>query len=179
MSEYTFSPDSQIIASGGEDGTIVLWNVETGERLSDLTGHSKHIHALAFSADSKTLASGGGNEIYLWNVHTGDLIGTLDAVENVNALAFAPDGKTLASGSWEGLIQVWGLDPNYEIQTTFTGHQESVYVLMFSPDGKTLASGSADGTILLWDWETQIAISRRLSAISKEVFLPTANSHLR
>ena len=80
-------PTARIIATGGEDGTIVLWNVETGERLSDLTGHSKHIHALAFSADSKTLASGGGNEIYLWNVHTGDLIGTLDAVENVNALA--------------------------------------------------------------------------------------------
>ena len=156
VSEYTFSPDSQIIATGGEDGTIVLWNVETGERLSDLTGHSKHIHALAFSADSKTLASGGGNEIYLWNVHTGDLIGTLDAVENVNALAFAPDGKTLVSGNWEGLIQVWGLAPNYEIQTTFTGHQESVYVLMFSPDGKTLASGSADGTILLWNMDKTV-----------------------
>ena len=155
VSEYTFSPDSKIFASGCEDGTIVLWNVETGERLSILTGHTKHIHALAFSADSKTLASGSGNGIYLSDVQTGKLIDTFDAVENVNALAFSPDGKTLVSGSGEGLIHVWRLAPNYEIQNTFTGHQESVYVLMFSPDGKTLASGSGDGTILLWDMKNR------------------------
>ena len=153
VSEYTFSPNSEVFASGGEEGIVVLWDATTGKSLLKLTGHTKPISALAFSADGKTLASGGGNEIYLWDVHTGDLIGTLDAVEKVNALALSPDGKTLASGSEEGLIQVWTLDPDYQIQATFTGHQESVYVLMFSPDGKTLASGSADGTILLWDWE--------------------------
>ena len=119
--------------------------------MSNLIGHTKRISALAFSADSKTLASSGGNEVRLWSVHTGNLTHTLDNVKNIGALAFSPDGNTLASGSGKGPIQVWKLDPNYEIETTFTGHQESVYVLMFSPDGKTLASGSADGTILLWD----------------------------
>ena len=155
VSEYTFSPNSIILASGGEDGTIILWDVNTGKRLSDLIGHTKHISALAFSADSTTLASGGGNEIRLWNVHTGNLIHTVDAVKNVSALAFSPDGKTLTSGSAEGPIQVWELDPNYEIQATLTGHQGSIYVLLFSPDGKTLASGGADGTILLWDMKRQ------------------------
>ena len=155
VSEYTFSPNSKVFASGGEDGIIVLWDVETGKSLLNLTGHTKPISALAFSADSTTLVSGGGNEIRLWNVHTGDLSGTLDVLGNVRALAFSPDGKTLASGSGEALIQVWELDPNYEIQTIFTGHQGSIYVLMFSPDGKTLASGSADGTILLWDMKRQ------------------------
>lgn len=154
VSEYTFSPDSNIFATGGRDGTIVLWDVETGKSLLNLTGHKKPISALAFSADSKTLASGGGNEIRLWNAHIGDPIGTIDVSENVHALAFSPDEKTLAIGSEEGPIQVWELDPRHKIQTIFTGHQGSIYVLMFSPDGKTLASGSADGTILLWDWET-------------------------
>ena len=151
VSKYTFSPDSKIFASGGEDGSVVLWDVQTGIRLLNLKGHTQHLHALTFSADSKTLASGSKNEIRLWDVQTRNLIGTLDAVENVNALAFSPDGKTLVSGSADGLIQVWKPDLDYQLQTTLTGHQESVYVLMFSPDGKTLASGSADGTILLWD----------------------------
>ena len=151
VSKYTFSPDSKIFASGGEDGSVVLWDVQTGKRLLNLKGHTQHLHALTFSADSKTLASGSKNEIRLWNVQTRNLIGALDAVENVNALAFSPDGKTLVSGSADGLIQVWKPDLDYQLQTTLTGHQESVYVLKFSPDGKTLASGSADGTILLWD----------------------------
>ena len=153
VSRYTFSPDSKTLASGGEDGTIILSDTQTGRSLSKLTEHTKPIRALAFSADSQTLASGGGNEIRLWDVETGELTDTLDAVENVTALAFSPDGQTLASGSGVGLIQIWTLAANYRIQSTVTGHQGSVYVLIFSPDGKTLASGSADGTILFWDSE--------------------------
>ncbi len=153
VSEYTFSPNSQIFASGDEDGTIVLWDTKTGESLSNLTGHTKSISALAFSADSQTLASGGEDEIHLWKVNTGHPIGTYDVVESITALAFSPDGKTLTSGSENGVIQVGKSDPAYQMQATLRGHQGSVRVLMFSPDGKTLASGSEDGTILLWDWE--------------------------
>lgn len=153
-SRYTFSPNSKVFASGGEDGTIVLWDIRTGKSLLNLPGHTQQIRALVFFTDSQTLASGGGNEIRLWDVNTGDLTGTLNAVENVTALAVSPDGKTLASGSEAGLIQIWKSDPDYQIQATLKGHQASVGVLMFSPDGKTLASGSYDGTILLWDWET-------------------------
>ena len=153
MSEYIFSPNSKFFASGSQDGTIVLWNTQTGKSLSNLTGHTKSISALAFSADSKTLASGAENEIRLWAVNTGNPMGSFDAVEDIKALAFSPDGKTLASGSEAGLIQVWKSDPDYQIQATLKGHQDSIGVLMFSPDGNTLASGSYDGTILLWDWE--------------------------
>ena len=153
VSEYIFSPNSELFASGSQDGTIVLWDTKTGKSLLHLTGHTRSISALAFSVNSKTLASGAGNEIRLWEVNTGNPIGTFDAVENITALAFSPDGKTLASGSEAGLIQIWKSDQDYQIQATLKGHQDSVGVLMFSPDGKTLASGSYDGTILLWDSE--------------------------
>ncbi len=149
--EYIFSPDSKIFVSGGDDAAIIFWDVKTGNQLATLTGHTKHISALAFSADSKTLASGSGNEVRLWDADTSNLMGILDTGLNVIALAFSPDGKRLACGTEDGRIQVWALVPNFQVQSTFTGHQGAIYVLMFSPDGKTLASGSNDGTVLLWD----------------------------
>ena len=153
VTEYIFSPDSHILASGGDDAAIILWDVKTGNQLTTLTGHTKRISALAFSSDGKTLASGSGNEIRLWDADTSNLIGILDTGLNVQALAFSPDGKILTCGTEDGRIQVWALVPTFQVQSTFTGHQGSIYVLMFSPDGKTLASGSNDGTILLWDME--------------------------
>lgn len=153
VSKYTFSSDSNIFVSGDRDGTIILWDVETGNQRNRLAGPAKPIGALTFSTDGKMLVSGSGNEIHLWEVNTGNSIGSLDAVKNVASLAFSPDGKTLASGTEDGQVQVWNLVPTPQIQSTFTGHRDSVYVLMFSPDGKTLASGSNDGTILLWDME--------------------------
>ncbi|MCY3741468.1 MAG: WD40 repeat domain-containing protein [Candidatus Poribacteria bacterium] len=153
VTEYAFSPDSKIFVSGGRDGTIILWDVKTGDQRNSLTGHTASISALAFSADGKTLASGSGNEIRLWDPDTSTLTGILDTGLNVQALAFAPDGKRLACGTEDGRIQVWALVPNFQVQSTFAGHQGAIYVLMFSPDGKTLASGSNDGTVLLWDME--------------------------
>ena len=153
VAAYAFSPDSNLFVSGDKDGTIIFWDVKTGDQRNSLTGHTKSISTLAFSADSKTLASGSENEIRLWDAHTRNLLGILDTGLSVGPLAFSPDGKILACGTEDGRIQVWVLVPNFQVQSTFTGHQGSVYVLMFSPDGKTLASGSSDGTILLWDME--------------------------
>ena len=153
VTEYVFSADSKIFASGGDDAAIILSDTKTGDPLTTLTGHTKPIGALAFSTDSKTLVSGSGNEIRLWDVSTGNPISSLDAVKNVAALVLSPDGKTLASGTEDGQVQVWNLAPTPQIHSTFTGHRGSVYVLMFAPDGKTLASGGSDGTILLWDME--------------------------
>jgi len=68
VSRYTFSPHSKVLASGDENGTIALWDTETGKNLSNLTRHTKRISALAFSADSKTLASGSyDGTIFLWD----------------------------------------------------------------------------------------------------------------
>ena len=153
VTEYAFSPDNKIFASGSEDAAVVLWDVKTGNQLATLTGHTKRISALAFSTDSKTLASGSGNEVRLWNVDTAALMARLDAMENVDALAFAPDGKTLTSGVRNGIIQVWKFGTTPQVVSTLRSHHGLISMLMFSPDGKTLASGGADGTILLWDME--------------------------
>ncbi|RRR82649.1 hypothetical protein EHS43_16325 [Streptomyces sp. RP5T] len=133
-----FSPDGGTVAAAGADGgrlhrTVIPWppprmtalrmwdvrGVRDGRPaylLAVVEGHADAVKALAFTADSRTLASGGADHsIRLWNVTVpGRPVPT--AVLNshgkpVDALAFAPDGHTLASGSedWTGLL--WETDP--------------------------------------------------------------------
>ncbi len=76
--EVNFSPDGKTLVSGSQDGTIKLWNVETGEEIRTLQGHDDYVRSVNFSPDGKTLVSGSGdNTIKLWNVETGEEIRTL------------------------------------------------------------------------------------------------------
>jgi WD40 repeat protein len=71
-----FSPDGKIIASCGDDKTIRLWNVTTGEPIGQpLKGHTSIVRTVVFSPDGKILASCGDDKtIRLWNVAMGEPI---------------------------------------------------------------------------------------------------------
>ena len=167
----TFSPDGDILASGGSERssggnkhptTIRLWNVLTGELKNTLTGHTDGVGCIAFSPDGKTLASGAGdNTIRFWDPYTGQHKTTLIGHKGpVVRIAFSPDGKTLASttGNFtysrvrnpDNAIWLWDLNTGKH-KETYLGHTKEVNSITFSPDSKTLASASKDTTIRLWD----------------------------
>ena len=149
-----FSPDSRTLASGSLDGTIRLWDANTGRQTQTLTGHTEWVFSVAFSPDGRTLASGNGDgTIRLWDTITGRPKRTLTGhTKWVFSVAFSPDGRTLASGSYQE-IRLWDVNTGRP-KRTLTGHTNSFISVAFSPDGRTLASGSGDGTIRLWDANT-------------------------
>ncbi|MGI8837561.1 MAG: caspase family protein [Pyrinomonadaceae bacterium] len=146
------SSNGKLIAGGGRDNEIKLWDAGTGRELFTLTGHRKSIRDLAFSPDNKLLASASQDaDIKVWSVATGQELKTLTAhSEGVIALAISSDGKKLASGSQDRSILIWDIESE-EADAIYTGHQEWVNTVAFSPDGKKLASGSVDGEIRIWE----------------------------
>ncbi|MBI4683313.1 MAG: caspase family protein [Nitrospirae bacterium] len=148
------SPDGKMLATGGADEIVILWDLSSGEKLKTLKDHSHDIRALAFSPDSKILASGGDDEdIILWNTATAEKIKSIEVSDSILSLAFSPDGQTIAAGTEDEKVVLWNHESEKKVRT-LKGHSDEVYSVAFSPDGKTLASGSGDKTIILWDAQT-------------------------
>ncbi len=147
----TFSPDGQLLAIGGSDGSVYLWQLTGGLSLV-LAAHTSDVTAIAFSPDGQLLASGGGDgRICLWSLPHGHLQQILDARAGIiPALVFSPNGQTLASGHWDHAMRVWSI-PSGQLSHTMVGHTHVIQSVAFSPDGRTLASGGSDQAVRVWD----------------------------
>ncbi|MEA5626152.1 serine/threonine-protein kinase [Nostoc sp. UHCC 0251] len=154
VNALAISPDSHTLASGSDDNTIKLWDLNTKKVLASLSGHSQAVKSVAFSPDGQILATASDDKtIKLWQVETLKEICTLLGHSHaVKSVAFSPDGQILASGSWDKTIKLWDVNTGTEI-CTITGHQLQVNSVAFSPQGQLLASASYDRTIRLWQIE--------------------------
>jgi WD40 repeat protein len=165
--KVAISADGRLLASSGEDPTIRIWDMQTGECLKILGGADGVIGSLAFDPTSKNtdryyrLASGGCT-VRVWDLESGAILYDFDGhTAGVLALAFSPDGQTVASSSIDQTIRLWEVPtmpasvPGLE-RLFGEGHDPTAtWTLAFSPDGRTLVSGGADHTIKLWDIKTQ------------------------
>lgn len=154
-----FSPDGSLVASGGGDKVIRVWDVKTGKELHTWKGPSSFTCVVRFSPDGKTLAaagyeSGTGNAIYRFNLATGKELPRLagHATGGVRRLLFTPDNKRIVSGGFDGFVRVWDVESAKEVRS-FKTETGTVYGLALSPDGRTVATAGRDG-LRVWDVAT-------------------------
>ncbi len=142
---------------------IGVWLYEAAtSRAQALLPSAGPVHSVSFSLDG-TLAAGLDNgQAELWEVETGERIGTLRHADwGRVTVVFSPDGTKLASGSLEQVIKVWDVETRrvtgtWEVPRDSDSHWD--IPVAFSPDGTRLASGFQDGTVRLWEVATQTEV---------------------
>ncbi len=152
VTALAFSPDGRLLASGHENGSLRIWDVQARQKLLSLADAHTSVSALAFSADGKTLASAGEEkQIHLWDVATGEPRRTLAGhKDRIPALAFHPSQPRLFSSGWDTTVRVW--DPTTgEPIILLNNHATQVHTIGLSPDGNLLASADSADSVHLWD----------------------------
>ena len=148
-----FSPDGQFLAIGDTNDHIYLWKITENRPILHqiITSHNHWVRTLAFSPDSKIIASSGEDgRVYLRQVETGRLIATFEGhIDKVRSLTFSPDGKFLASSSDDRTVRIWNLN-RHQLLSVLNHHTDKVRSVVFHPQGNTLISASQDNTICLW-----------------------------
>ena len=186
------SPDGKLVASIADDMVCKLWDAASGKVVHELRGHKEKtsqnygsmLHAVAFSADGKYLATGDKvAHVVVWNVDAGkevaaveapvmytwDVVQRLHSIGGVRSLAFSPDGKQLAVGGTGKIGNIDHLEAKARIEVfdwkagkqlaEFPGdkHQGIVNRLAWAPDGSWLlgAGGATEGFLVFLDGTTK------------------------
>ena len=118
-----FSPDGRRVVSGGIDGALLLWDVQTGKQIGEpwrlLVGDEDGdhmIHSVAYSPDGRRVVSGGNKGLHLWDAETGEPLGKPLSGHEVYSVAFSLDGRNVISGGRDGTVRLWKIEPEVWIE---------------------------------------------------------------
>ncbi|MCG9133481.1 WD40 repeat domain-containing protein [Candidatus Poribacteria bacterium] len=152
MISVAFSPDGKMLAGGGFDGVIWLWNIATGVRRQILTPHNV-VEEVMFSPDGRTILSSDDKDLQLWDIAPGELKARLEDTTGTNNIVFNSDG-TILYGASRNELRLWDPDTG-KIKMRLDVASFYTTPPLFSPDGQTIAStNKKDYTVQLWDPQT-------------------------
>lgn len=174
-----FSPDSSAVAipsgewyGGSGASNLILWDVETGQKLQTFVGHKYLISGLAFTPDGKYLLSGsnqfgpaweksGDGDLILWDVATGGIAREFEGPGDIRDAAINSDATRAVTSSWSGNgVIVWDMQSGAKL--AHLENDKPVLDVMFGPEEAetSVLAATLDTGIIQWDFETGEIIRR-------------------
>lgn len=152
ITSLQYSPDGQILATSGKDGTVQMWNTQ-GQQVASLVQDGP-ISWIGFSGDGSSLAAlvvnPDASKICVWEIPSRNLRAT---IEGDNELCFAAaisrDGTKVAVPGKNYSVSIWDVATKKQ-ERVFQGHSDLVSGMAFTPDDRVLATSSSDESVRLW-----------------------------
>lgn len=142
-----FHPNLPLVGATHLDGTVKLWNWETGEVKQEIKAHEGPAWSLSFNPDGKTWVSvGGDRQIKVWDLDGNLLKNWMGHEGMIWDVDFSPDGEKIATASIDNTAKLWTSEG--QLLQTFESETD-VWNVAFSPDGETLATGD-EKDVKLW-----------------------------
>jgi serine/threonine protein kinase len=179
IQDLEWSPDGAFLASAGVNGTVQVWDPETGIEITSLIVSTSAARAVAWSPDSNSVAAvGTAGEIRVWDTDTWQRISTFcchrGQTNNAGSLEWNPEGTQLLSSGSDSSVVIWNPTNGTKIRAICCTVNPWVRDAEWSPDGSLIASAShagsiGSGALTIWDAATG-AVIRNLGAIEFGVY---------
>jgi WD40 repeat protein len=141
------SPDGRRIVSGSGDCTVVVWDLQSGDRIHQLTGHQGGVNSVAVNPDGRRIVSASDDyTVAVWDLESGARIHQLTGHRGgVGSVAFSPDGRRVVSASDDHTVAVWDLQSGQRLAIlAVDGMNLSV---AWHRDGRILMAGDEGGNV--------------------------------
>mgnify|MGYP002629194182 CR=1 FL=1 len=163
------SPNGKQFVTGGWNGSATIWDLKSGQQLTQLKHDGLYIYAVDWSADGKWIATGSNDAVngyvQVWDAETGERLSQqygnntdeaashTDAVLSVRFSKNLEGGQKLLTTSYDNTARLWNVATGTQ-ERRFLGHNWWVWDAQFSPDEKKIVTASQDGTAIVWDVQT-------------------------
>ncbi len=139
------SPDGTQIASGDEDGVLVVFDAESGEVEWRIPAHRGPINDVEFDRTGRRMVTASGDfTARVWDAMSGDLVATLEGHDGrLSSAAFSPDGAIVVTGATDGTLGLWEVAGGRNLALVRV-HGDSINSVEFSPDGASILTASDD-----------------------------------
>jgi GTPase SAR1 family protein/DNA-directed RNA polymerase subunit RPC12/RpoP len=152
------SPDGKWTASGSQDKTVRIWDLETGECRRTLKGHTEEIWCVAITPDGKRILSGadrGDNDIRIWDVETGRQIDAWKGhTKRVCSLSVLQTPRRALSASWDETLRLWEIDAGSCVRIIHGGDGSDMRHCFLAEGGRIAVTAEGGGCLKRWDLET-------------------------
>jgi WD40 repeat protein len=166
MRSVAFSPDTRLLATGGDYMAVHTWSATTGQAMASFKAHAGTVGAVTFAGDSELLSGSADKGAFVWSAEPGWILErTIGSIENatvlidrVMALDFNTDGSLVVAGggvpSRSGEVKIFNTADGTLVRALTEPHTDGVLGVAFSPDSSRIATCGADKYVKVFDTAT-------------------------